>query len=94
MITLPITVALTVDTSQTSYMLGVSSNQVTVPLGTDMVFELVDAPRYQGPYEVTPSGQTQTLNTENLLMTDNLVIKPIPSNYGLIGWNGSVLTVS
>lgn len=49
---------------------------------------------YDGPYEVTPSTETQTLATDNLLMTDNVIINPIPSNYGLITWNGATLTVS
>ena len=49
---------------------------------------------YDGPYEVTPSTETQTLATDNLLMTDNVTINPIPNNYGLITWNGSTLTVS
>lgn len=49
---------------------------------------------YDGPYEVTPSTETQTLATDNLLMTDNVIINPIPNNYGLITWNGSTLTVS
>lgn len=49
---------------------------------------------YAGPYEVVPSRETQTLRTNRLLMTGNVTIAPIPSNYGLIEWNGSVLRVS
>ncbi len=49
---------------------------------------------YQGPYEVTPSGQTQTLGTNGFHMAHDIKINPIPSNYGLITWNGSILTVS
>lgn len=49
---------------------------------------------YQGPFEVTPSGQTQTLGTRGFHMPHNVVVNPIPSNYGLITWNGSILTVS
>lgn len=49
---------------------------------------------YEGSYEVTPTQSTQTLLTEGLRMTANVVINPIPSNYGLITWSGSVLTVS
>ncbi len=49
---------------------------------------------YTGEYEVTPSRETQVLNTEGLKTTANIVINPIPSNYGLVTWNGSVLTVS
>ena len=51
-------------------------------------------PSYEGPYEVTPTETEQTLDTENLYLTDNIVVKAIPSNYGLITWSGNTLTVS
>lgn len=49
---------------------------------------------YDGPYEVTPSRQRQQLATSNKILAHNVIIEPIPSNYGLITWNGSTLTVS
>lgn len=49
---------------------------------------------YQGPYEVTPTTTAQTLATMGLLSTADIVIDPIPSNYGLVTWDGAVLTVS
>ena len=49
---------------------------------------------YEGPYEFTPTQGTQTAFTENKVLTENIIINPIPSNYGLITYNGSVLTVS
>ena len=49
---------------------------------------------YTGPYEVTPSQETQVLNTASLSMAENVVINPVPSNYGRVAWNGSYLTVS
>lgn len=51
-------------------------------------------PSYEGEYEVTPTSETQTLATDSLYMRGNITINPIPSNYGLITWNGSTLTVS
>lgn len=51
-------------------------------------------PDYTGTYEVTPSSSTQTLSVSDKRMTQDVVINPIPSNYGLITWNGSYLTVS
>ena len=53
-----------------------------------------DVPAYEGEYTVTPSQEAQTLETKDLRMTGNVTINPIPNNYGLITWNGSVLTVS
>lgn len=43
---------------------------------------------------ITPSDQTQTFDVKNKYMTGNIVVDPIPSNYGLITWNGSYLTIS
>lgn len=50
-------------------------------------------PEYAGPYEVTPSQETQILETSDKVATANIIIKPIPQNYGLIEWNGQYLTV-
>lgn len=53
-----------------------------------------DLPVYDGITEVTPSNQAQVLQTSSKALTRNIVINPIPSNYGLITWNGNTLTVS
>ena len=53
-----------------------------------------DLPVYDGITEITPSQDTQILQTSNKTLTRNIVVNPIPSNYGLVAWNGSVLTVS
>lgn len=60
---------------------------LTLPEGTSIR-------KYEGEYEVTPTEETITLSTSNLQMTHNVTINPIPSNYGLITWNGTTLTVS
>lgn len=49
---------------------------------------------YPGPTTVTPSAQAQTLETAGFYMREDITIEPIPSNYGLITWDGSTLTVS
>lgn len=48
---------------------------------------------YDGPYEVTPGDEDQTLDTEKLTMKENVLIKRIPSNYGKITWTGATLKV-
>lgn len=53
-----------------------------------------DLPVYDGITEITPSQDTQILQTSSKTLTRNIVVNPIPSNYGLVTWNGSVLTVS
>ena len=49
---------------------------------------------YQGAYEFTPTQSTQTIEIAGKKAIEDITINPIPSNYGLITWNGSVLTVS
>ena len=49
---------------------------------------------YHGSYDVTPSAEAQTLETAGKTLTLDIVVEPIPSNYGLITWDGSTLTVS
>ena len=49
---------------------------------------------YHGATEVTPSAETQVLPTAGKVLSSDITVNPIPSNYGLITWNGSVITVS
>lgn len=51
-------------------------------------------PYYDGSYEVDPTNEPQVFHTHGLKMRSDFVVGPIPQNYGLITWNGSVLTVS
>ena len=51
-------------------------------------------PRYEGETEFTPSSEEQIAYTEGTNVYSNIVINPIPSNWGRISWNGSVLTIS
>lgn len=53
-----------------------------------------DREYYDGTYSVTPNNETQTLSTADKILLSNITVNPIPSNYGLITWNGSFLTVS
>ena len=62
--------------------------------GTIQIYDGEAPPDYTGEYEVTPTQETQTLLTKNKRMTHNVVINPIPEYYGLITWDGAVLTVS
>lgn len=79
---------------QNSLQVKIDAARVDVSLGNCIVKEYVDTEAYIGEYEVTPSSETQTLDTTGKRMTRPVVVNPIPSNYGLITWNGSFLTVS
>lgn len=49
---------------------------------------------YAGSYTITPAAEAQTLATANRLLSRDIVVEAIPSNYGLITYNGSIITVS
>ena len=69
------------------------SGQAT--LNADMTIpEVVRTNPFEGSYEYTPTSETQTIAINGLRATDDITINPIPNNYGLITWDGSVITVS
>ncbi len=49
---------------------------------------------YTGPYEFTPDATQQIISIKGLKATEDIIIDPIPSNYGLITWDGMTLRVS
>ena len=67
-----------------------TKQNIAVTLGADCVM----ARPYSGTVEVTPSAEAQILPTKGYMLESNVVINPIPSNYGLITWDGTRLTVS
>ena len=73
---------------------SVNPSTMGVTMGMPVARDLVERDPYEGSYEITPTQETQTLSTNNKRMTADVVVKPIPQNYGLITWNGGYLTVS
>jgi hypothetical protein len=73
---------------------NINAQTMGVALGSPVAREYVERTPYTGPTEVNPSAETQTLLTKNLRMEDDITIKPIPQNYGLITWDGTKITVS
>lgn len=63
------------------------SGQLTVPSAASVE-------RYQGDYIFTPSSEEQIIPILGKTATDNIVINPVPSQYGLVTWDGSIITVS
>lgn len=70
-----------------------SQDEVILEPGNAIIIRDPDLP-YEGPYTVTPSRQTQTLSTRGFAMTEDVVVEPIPQNYGLVTYNGRILTIS
>lgn len=66
--------------------------EIRIRIGDVQVIHYDDP--YDGPYEVTPTRQTQILQTDGKTMTADVVVNPIPQNYGLITYNGFYMTVT
>lgn len=85
-------IKLTVITSETATL------KVDGPEAAELTAEssiLIDRSTiYEGAYEWTPSAEAQYIPIADQKATENIKINPIPSNYGLITWDGSILTVS
>lgn len=92
--TLPICVDLTVSESVQQFDVSISENNIPVAITviTPIVASVV--PEYDGSYEFTPSADEQTVQTSGKRLAQDITINPIPNNYGLITWNGSIITVS
>ena len=48
---------------------------------------------YDGSYEIDPTDDVQTLQTQGLVMRQNLKINPVPDSYGHIAWNGTRILI-
>lgn len=57
------------------------------------VIEIPVSETYEGDYTITPTESVQTLETEGLLATKNIVINPIPSNWGRVERVGSIIRI-
>lgn len=67
-------------------------NHLNGELGTVTPYSTL--PTYRGQTDIFPTSEAQVLNTDGFVLGTNIIIEPIPQNYGLITWNGSTLTVS
>ena len=72
----------------------VGGASVSAGFGTPMARDYIDHDAYTGSYEITPTDEAQTIPTANLLATQDFVVQPIPTNYGLVTYNGAIITVS
>jgi hypothetical protein len=89
----PIPVSLTVDIDM-AIPIVVSNSNVTVPVGLATPILASIVPEYDGDYDITPTSTAQVFQTNGKKLTHDFVVEPIPSNYGLITWDGSTITVS
>lgn len=90
---IPVNVPLQLAGQEQQIRLNVGVSQ-DIALGMDTAVRASINERYDGPYTVTPAGEAQILATAGKLMTEDITVGAIPSNYGLITWDGNTLTVS
>lgn len=62
-------------------------------LGMSAQVRIDRLPDYSGATEVTPSGETQVLRTAGRSVESDIIVNPIPSNYGRIETRGSALYI-
>lgn len=84
------TVAVSVQAVNVSASVSGTSHTINVGMETGSI----SLPIYTGEYEITPSNASQTLLTAGHTVLQDVIINPVPSNYGLITYNGSTITVS
>ena len=72
----------------------VATTTVQLVAKVDAKFEVINHETYKGDCEFTPSSETQIVQTKDKVLLENIVINPIPQNYGLITYNGSVITIT
>ena len=89
-----IAIPMQVSVSQVNLPVSIAASEVGIPIGVAASYQMVEGETYDGPYEFTPTQETQTAQTTDKVLLENIIIHPIPQNYGLITWNGSVITVS
>lgn len=92
--TQPIRIDITVAESEQQFDLTVVETNIPIQIGLETPVVTSTVPEYTGEYDITPSGQAQVFGTNGTKLTHDFVVEPIPSNYGLITWDGSTITVS
>ena len=85
-------IKLTVMTDESAVLNIANSESVGLNAEPHIVIDSTEI--YDGAYEWTPSESVQTIEIANKKALDNIKINPIPSNYGLITWDGTTITVS
>lgn len=100
MITIPMTTTqdvllqATVSVSGVGLPVTVGSDTAALSASIGATYSMGEYSHYEGSYTFTPGAEAQVIPTEDLVLDSDITIEAIPSNYGLITWNGSYLTVS
>lgn len=91
---IPVTVPLSIAEDTANISLEVAADAQQIPLEVGMAITPVSGEPYDGLYTITPAGVRQTIPAAGLYAREDFIVEAIPNNYGLITWDGSVLTVA
>lgn len=80
--------------AEDAYYLGVADGAVEWSTSEYVPMHIADLPDYGGPTDIVPTGSAQVLATAGTAVTADIIIEPIPNNYGLVTWDGVAITVS
>lgn len=89
-ITVPVTMSATDTTASVELSEGITERDVEVGISVTVI----EAPDYTGEYVFTPSSEAQTISISGYRATQDIIINPVPPDYGKITWDGSTLMVS
>ena len=92
--TIPIRVDMKVTESQQNYWLRVIEKNIPISVDVETPIVAGVAKEDEGEYDITPTNTEQVFSTEGKRCPHNFIVEPIPNNYGLITYNGSIITVS
>lgn len=80
--------------TEEKYVTTIAKNTYDASLDSTLNITIASGGHYDGDAIITPNNTQQVLVTAGLIVDSNITINPIPSNYGLVSWNGNVLTIS
>ena len=89
MITIPMRVAASV----TEIPVSIATDQVNLAVGLGAAYSMIEADPYEGEYEVTPRLSEQYLNTNGLVMQDDVTIHEIPVSRVSNPYNGITVLI-
>lgn len=85
---------ITVEVGTHSRNIEVSVTGNNRSIGVEIDRGIPDFPIYRGAHTFTATDTEQTIPLANMSLLQDIVINPIPDNYGLITYDGTTLTVS
>lgn len=86
-----IAVPMTVSASGVQIGMNVASSGL-IPVKVAAAYTVSGTP-YHGEYEFTPGDEAQTVLTKDKVLSQNITINAIPSNYGKVSWDGAIINI-